>query len=861
MIIKELVIYGYGKWVDQHFSFATPLQAIYGPNEAGKSTIIDFIESMLFGFQNKKQAVHGQFYPKTSKAYGGELIFEQGHQNYKLVRIDGPKGGNVKFFDIDHDIELPSADFEALLSPIDRQSYNQLFYFGDFDKKEFYKTDETDLGLRIQRIGVTDADKWAGLQKELSKMADELYKPRGRKQQINVKLKDYHELEQKVQDAKKAYPAYLNLQSKLDDVTANYAHQHNELLQLQRHIQADQQLESYLPLIRERSELAKISENDLLTGFDDTDEAIFDRYRADITSVIAQVKDNQKQVDEIKKASSETPAQHFYEENQFQIDALMGDLAGQRNVASRIQLMSSQRDKTQEKLLQLKASLPKNEAGELPLPFPNDQMNHINELLRQQGNLKDQLRNGESRTTRRPKPAKKSLTPYYVIAGIIALVAILVSQHAVISIIGYLMALGILGWGFTQQRNQSRDQFSSQPITDQQALNRQLAVIQNQLQQISSDYRLSGIEEAKWFSIQSALHQVDDLQQSLSENNHQLEAEQKKYEHYLDQWQFARDWIHFDPDAYTHNLDLLEQTVNHWQQQFAEFRQKQKNLVIFQNLVDQTNAKLTQTKKQVTDFLTQRAVHSEDEFKRTLAQQKQLREKLRRKAELNEQLEGANINMPNDLDESKLKTKLDQERQRLDDLQRSVNNMSEQKAELNVQLTHLVESGHYFDLRQQLANLETDILDDLHRYLALQLSTRWIQNVLNIATKGRVPKILKLAKQYFATLTDHQYKNILFENEISVVRKDDVAFTVNELSKGTLEQLYLALILSMTVGFSDQYPLPIMIDDGFVNFDKTRRQAAFAILKQVSQKTQVLYFTANDEIRNHGFEVLDLSQF
>ncbi|WP_054746701.1 AAA family ATPase [Lentilactobacillus rapi] len=135
MIIKELMIYGYGKWVDQHFSFATPLQAIYGPNEAGKSTIIDFIESMFFGFQNKKQAVHGQFYPKTSKAYGGELIFEQDHQKYKLVRIDGPKGGNVKFYDIDHDIELPSTDFEALLSPIDRQSYNQLFYFGDFDKK------------------------------------------------------------------------------------------------------------------------------------------------------------------------------------------------------------------------------------------------------------------------------------------------------------------------------------------------------------------------------------------------------------------------------------------------------------------------------------------------------------------------------------------------------------------------------------------------------------------------------------------------------------------------------------------------------------------------------------------------------
>ncbi|WP_054654286.1 ATP-binding protein [Lentilactobacillus kisonensis] len=54
MNIKSLTIYGYGKWIDQRIPIDHKLQVIYGPNEAGKSTIIDFIESMLFGFQNKK---------------------------------------------------------------------------------------------------------------------------------------------------------------------------------------------------------------------------------------------------------------------------------------------------------------------------------------------------------------------------------------------------------------------------------------------------------------------------------------------------------------------------------------------------------------------------------------------------------------------------------------------------------------------------------------------------------------------------------------------------------------------------------------------------------------------------------------
>ncbi|WP_054654281.1 ATP-binding protein [Lentilactobacillus kisonensis] len=217
--------------------------------------------------------------------------------------------------------------------------------------------------------------------------------------------------------------------------------------------------------------------------------------------------------------------------------------------------------------------------------------------------------------------------------------------------------------------------------------------------------------------------------------------------------------------------------------------------------------------------------------------------------------------IPSEIDKSQLTNKIDHEDKQVSQLQKQLSALSEKKAELKIQIANLVKSGTYFDLRQELANLETDILEDVHRLIALRLADKWIQNVLNIATRGRVPKILKLAKRYFAILTGQRYQDILFENEISVLRNDDVEFAINELSKGTLEQLYLALVFSMAIGFSDQYPLPIMIDDGFVNFDKKRRQAAFEVLKEVSDQTQVLYFTANLEENTNEFDVIDLSQF
>ncbi|GAY72812.1 ATP-binding protein [Lentilactobacillus kosonis] len=74
---------------------------------------------------------------------------------------------------------------------------------------------------------------------------------------------------------------------------------------------------------------------------------------------------------------------------------------------------------------------------------------------------------------------------------------------------------------------------------------------------------------------------------------------------------------------------------------------------------------------------------------------------------------------------------------------------------------------------------------------------------------------------------------------------NDYSFDINELSRGTLEQLYLALVLSMAVNFADTYAMPIIIDDGFVNFDQQRRQNAYQLLTKVAERTQVIYLTAN----------------
>ncbi|MDI3409747.1 AAA family ATPase [Bacillus sonorensis] len=66
MNIHTLHIYGYGKFTNQTFRLSSSnLHLIYGLNESGKTTLMSFIESMLFGFPKTKR-----YEPKADGIYG-----------------------------------------------------------------------------------------------------------------------------------------------------------------------------------------------------------------------------------------------------------------------------------------------------------------------------------------------------------------------------------------------------------------------------------------------------------------------------------------------------------------------------------------------------------------------------------------------------------------------------------------------------------------------------------------------------------------------------------------------------------------------------------------------------------------------
>ena len=112
------------------------------------------------------------------------------------------------------------------------------------------------------------------------------------------------------------------------------------------------------------------------------------------------------------------------------------------------------------------------------------------------------------------------------------------------------------------------------------------------------------------------------------------------------------------------------------------------------------------------------------------------------------------------------------------------------------------------------------------------------------------------AQKYLAILTDNKYSKINLElQELS--NEDGTRIKKWEhLSRGTKEQLYLALRLGYASNYSidkttlepnGRADLPLIIDDAFVNFDAKRTKNALKCLCEFSKTNQVLFFTCHTE--------------
>ena len=102
MKINKIKINSYGKIKNKEINLGNHLNIIYGKNESGKSTIVNFINNILFGISKNKNGKDisdfDKYTPWDSTEYSGKIIYELDNKNkYEIFREFNKK--NPKIFD------------------------------------------------------------------------------------------------------------------------------------------------------------------------------------------------------------------------------------------------------------------------------------------------------------------------------------------------------------------------------------------------------------------------------------------------------------------------------------------------------------------------------------------------------------------------------------------------------------------------------------------------------------------------------------------------------------------------------------------------------------------------------------------
>lgn len=824
MKIKKVHIDGFGKWHDQDFDFTANPQIIYGPNEAGKTTLMAFLVSILFSFADGRgKNRFAQYIPKTTSSYGGSLLVEINGHDYVIKRQRGRNGGKVSVTD-SQGHQGGEQELKQLLGPMDRSLYQALFSFGQRDLTAVDELNRDEWQQHLQQLGAVGSAQWDQLIDQYQKQADHLYKPRGRKWPLNQDLHQYANLTDKINQARGKFHRYQDLQADLKTNKEKLRQTQAELQKQQPLLQKLEHLQQLWPVYHEWQHSHQTRPiADYLT---DQQVTMAQELQVREKELRRQQQVYQQRLARIDHQSPQTTKHSPQSMPELQrLKEQVVELQAEEALQHRQQTQVNQ---WQQELTAIKTRY----HHPLPAPLTSQEKTELARLL----NVQPLSRANASQPNGDPSRAAM----IGIVGGFVLFIIGLLANATFITAIGAIAAFATVMYLYYQRQGSH----SAPVTTDSQAI-----------MAFGQKHGLQDFPPDQWLLMQGDLQRNAELTAQLQTAN----QDQQRYDHQLTVFnqQLPPALQNLTLAAVRTKLDdLLEQG----QQARQDIQVNTREKATIANNLAQLNQDYNKIHQQKLAIYQQAGVHDDNQFTQYLANRSAAQSQALASDAYGQQLTAEDRQaLAAYANRDELMTVLSKTRHQLAQLTLTISRTHEEIQKDKVEIDSLVEDGTLSNLEQERANLAAKIWHEVQEWLRYQLAIQWVNKALAGASADRYPAIIRQAEQYFALLTDHRYSQIdLTANGIKVVRRDQEVFLVEELSQGTAEQLYIALRLGFVTVMSDQANFPIIIDDGFVNFDNVRRQRMLALLEKIAEKNQVIYFTADDRIKDLDVKILDL---
>ena len=172
------------------------------------------------------------------------------------------------------------------------------------------------------------------------------------------------------------------------------------------------------------------------------------------------------------------------------------------------------------------------------------------------------------------------------------------------------------------------------------------------------------------------------------------------------------------------------------------------------------------------------------------------------------------------------------------------------------ELRDVAGSARVSELEQTRLALEQDLEEVLKSWAILGCARLLLERTLKRHEQEHQPAVLARAGGRFAKVTEGRYTRLLpsvgvegGREAIRVLSSAGAEIDASNLSRGSVEQLYLCLRLGLAETFAERSEaLPLILDDVLVNFDPGRAVSVAEAIAETAEHHQVLFMTCHPHL-------------
>ena len=183
MRISGLHIDGFGRFADRSFGpLERPVTVFYGPNEAGKSTLLEFVRRVLFGFPDGRSKTN-PYPPLSGGRHGGRVAISNDAGELITIQRTQGRGAGPVTLSASAGEAIPADELPRLLGHHSRSVFENIFAFTLDELNDESVLNDDSVNLQIYSAGIGAMRLPAALA-TLDRQKKEIFVPRGSSQSV-----------------------------------------------------------------------------------------------------------------------------------------------------------------------------------------------------------------------------------------------------------------------------------------------------------------------------------------------------------------------------------------------------------------------------------------------------------------------------------------------------------------------------------------------------------------------------------------------------------------------------------------------------------------------------------------------------